>query len=530
MLTERTGGLKYNQNLQEFEEGRFRSFANFLNGNIANNAFQIIKMTTGLGTSLDEILGNKYDLLDEHTQSKISKEDWIDLQKGNLKATMTELLALMTVVFMLNLAMPDDDDEENPTAVRFRIDPTIMAAGGLMPRSYQKDKDGLITFDNYEIAHFRLLADANYLPYGRSYLEPARKIFKQLQLMEDAMLIHRIVRAPEKRTFFINVGNIPPNEVENYMQKTINKMKKTPYIDPKTGEYNLKYNIQNILEDFYIPVRGNDTSTKIETTKGLDYSSIEDIEYLREKLFAALRVPKAYLGFEADLSGKSTLAAEDIRFARTVERIQRIIVSELTRIAIVHLYAQGYDGESLTNFELTLTPPSIIYDQERIALLKEKTELATSMIDNNLLPSDWVFDNIFNFAETQYGEYRDLIIEDKKRKFRWSQIESEGNDPAETGEAFGTPHQLKALSVKGKQKVGGVPKGYDETSSEIPDAVLGRPDEMGSTYNTQGVGLGKIDQVAQGQMTLYPFPSFAAFAATVNGFGFYVKYEYFIYA
>jgi len=281
---------------------------------------------------------------------------------------------------------------EKPQEVKFKYDPTFSSQQSTMgPQTvsgYTRNQSEGIVFDNYEMAHFRLLSDFNYLPYGRSYIEPARKIFKQLTLMEDAMLIHRIVRAPEKRTFFINVGNIPPNEVEQYMQKTINKMKKTPYIDPKSGEYNLKYNVQNILEDFYIPVRGNDTSTKIETTKGLDYAAIDDVNYLKEKLFAALRVPKAYLGFEADLSGKSTLAAEDIRFARTVERIQRIIVSELTRIAIVHLYAQGYDGESLTNFTLSLTPPSIIYDQERIALLKEKTDLAISMVDNTLLPSD----------------------------------------------------------------------------------------------------------------------------------------------
>jgi hypothetical protein len=133
------------------------------------------------------------------------------------------------------------------------------------------------------MAHFRLLSDVNFLPYGRSYLEPGRKIFKQYVLMEDAMLIHRIVRAPEKRIFYVNVGSIPPNEVENYMQKMINKMKKVPYIDPQTGQYNLKYNMQNTLEDFYIPVRGNDSTTRIDTTKGLEYNGIDDVNYLKDK-------------------------------------------------------------------------------------------------------------------------------------------------------------------------------------------------------------------------------------------------------
>jgi hypothetical protein len=342
------------------------------------------------------------------------------------------------------------------------------------------------------MAHFRLLSDFNYLPYGRSYIEPARKIFKQLTLMEDAMLIHRIVRAPEKRTFFINVGNIPPNEVENYMQKTINKMKKTPHIDHQTGEYNLKYNMQNILEDFYIPVRGGDATTRIETTKGLEYTAIEDVTYLRDKLFAALKVPKAYFGFEKDLTGKATLAAEDIRFARTVERIQRILISELTKIALVHLYSQGYDGESLTNFELSLTVPSIIYEQEKVALLKEKSGLATELLQNKIVPTDWIYDNIFHFSEDQYDEYRDLILEDAKRKFRIDQIETEGNDPYKTGEAYGTPHALASLYGSSRYPgTEGVPKGYNEDGDTYPDQVLGRPKERSSNINTQDSALGK---------------------------------------
>jgi hypothetical protein len=255
---------------------------------------------------------------------------------------------------------------EAPTAVRFKFSPDGYASGTAgsgqftVPSFGQKNNESGIFFDNYEMAHFRLLTDVNYLPYGRSYIEPARKLFKQYTLMEDAMLIHRISRAPEKRVFYVNVGAIPPNEVENFMQKTIRTMKKTPYMDPQTGEYNLKYNMQNMLEDFYIPVRGNDQTTKIETTKGLEYNGIEDVVYLRDKLFAALKVPKAFMGYEKDLTGKATLAAEDIRFARTIDRIQRIILSELNKIALVHLYTQGFTGESLTNFEISLTTPSII--------------------------------------------------------------------------------------------------------------------------------------------------------------------------
>jgi hypothetical protein len=378
-------------------------------------------------------------------------------------------------------------DLQNPASVRFRFDPDGISASSYgyynIPNSKDTGKD--IYFDNYEIAHFRLLTDTNFLPYGRSYLEPGRKLFKQYTLMEDAMLIHRIVRAPEKRIFYVNVGNIAPAEVENFMQKTISKMKRTPYIDQQTGEYNLKYNMQNLLEDFYIPIRGNDSATKIDTLQGLQYDGITDVVYLRDKLFAALKIPKAFLGYEKDLTGKATLAAEDIRFARTIDRIQRIILSELNKIALVHLYTQGYTAESLTNFELSLTTPSIIYDQERIALMKDKVELSNQIIENGLLPSDWVYENIFHLSEDQYDEYRDLIREDAKRKFRLTQIESEGNDPVETGQSYGTPHDLAALYGRGRYENGEVPTGYDEEKD------LGRPQEKVTDRNTQDSAFGK---------------------------------------
>jgi hypothetical protein len=378
-------------------------------------------------------------------------------------------------------------DMENPAKVQFLYSPDGYYTGGsgYYATPNTKPTENQIVFDNYEMAHFRLLTDVNYLPYGRSYLEPARKLFKQYVLMEDAMLIHRIARAPEKRIFYINVGNIPPQEVEAFMQKTITTMKKTPLMDEKTGEYNLKYNMQNLLEDFYIPVRGNDTATKIDTTKGLEYNGIEDVAYLRDKLFAALKVPKAFMGYEKDLTGKATLAAEDIRFARTIDRIQRILLSELYKIALVHLYTQGYDGEQLTNFELKLTTPSIIAEQEKVALLKEKVELAQSMIETKIIPTDWIYDNVFQFSQDQYDEYRDLIIQDQKRAFRNTQIAEEGNDPVETGRSYGTPHDLASLYGRERYQDNSLPDGYDEK------AELGRPKEKASNINTQDNAFGR---------------------------------------
>jgi hypothetical protein len=289
---------------------------------------------------------------------------------------------------------------------------------------------GNITYENFEIAHFRNLTDSNFLPYGKSMIEGGRKVWKQLTLMEDAMLIHRIMRAPEKRIFKIDVGNIPPNEVDNYMQKIMNTMRKTPYVDEKTGEYNLKFNMQNMLEDYFLPVRGGQSGTEIDTLAGMEFTGIDDIEYLRNKMMAALKVPKAFIGYEEGISGKATLAAEDVRFARTIERIQRIIISELTKIAIVHLVAQGYEDAELIDFELTMTSPSTIYEQEKLTLYNTKVDLAKSMLEGKIISRNWIFKNIFNLTEDEMEEMEMGIIKDQKDTFRMTKIAEEGEDPA----------------------------------------------------------------------------------------------------
>jgi hypothetical protein len=209
------------------------------------------------------------------------------------------------------------------------------------------------------------------------------------------------------------------------------------------------------------------------------------------------------MGYEKDLTGKATLSAEDIRFARTIDRLQLILLSELYRIALVHLYAQGYKGETLTNFELSLTTPSIIYDQERIALMKEKVDLAKNIMDAQLLPTDWIYHNVFHFSEDQFEEYRDLILQDAKRKFRLGQITEEGNDPLETGKSYGTPHDLASLYGKSRMisDPGNVPAGYQV------DKALGRPKEKVSNINTQQNAFGR-DRLGKKDMKVDDQPDY----------------------
>jgi len=350
----------------------------------------------------------------------------------------------------------EGEDPGNPFSVRFSVQNDFLQLG-------KKE------FDNYEIAHFRLLSDTNFLPYGKSMVEGGRRVWKQLQLMEDAMLVHRIMRAPDKRKFKIDIGNIPPAEVETYMNRIIDRMKKSPLVDPKTGDYNLRYNMMNITEDFYLPVRGKDSGTEIETMQGLQFNAIEDIEYLRKKLLAAFKVPKSFIGYEEDINGKATLAAQDVRFARTIERIQRIMVSELTKIAIIHLYVQGFTDEKLVNFEISLSNPSTLYEQEKINIWKEKFSLAQQMTGGQavLLSQDWVYNNILEMSDDEIITERKKIAEDTKRQ-QEQLAAAQPQIPGQSGELPPSGNQLPAPEEESPEK-SSEEEASDEQESQIDD-------------------------------------------------------------
>lgn len=330
--------------------------------------------------------------------------------------------------------------------------------------------------ESFQIAHFRLISDSNFLPYGKSMIEGARRVWKQLSLMEDAMLIHRIMRAPDKRVFKIDVGNIPPSEVDNYMERTISKMKKVPYMDENTGDYNLRFNMQNMVEDFYLPVRGSDNGTSIEPLGGMEFTGTDDIEYLRNKMMAALKIPKAFLGYEEDLSGKATLAAEDVRFSRTVTRIQKILISELTKIAVVHLYSQGYTDANLVDFELELTNPSTIFEKEKVDIWASKVSLAKDMIDSKLFSTDWIYKDVFKLSDDDILKIKNEVITDVKQSWRFSQIEDQGNDPAVSLQKVNDDGELEDVGGK-------------ETDVDMGSGGGGPPLSMGDEPAGDEVGL-----------------------------------------
>lgn len=347
-------------------------------------------------------------------------------------------------------------------------------------------------FEQYEIAHFRLITDTNYLPYGRAIIEPGRKEYKRLMMMEDSMLINRIMRAPERRLFKIDVGNIPPNEVESHIEQVAAEMKKTPYIDPATGDFNLRYSLDTSMEDYFLPVRGSESGTTIETLPGLaNEGQIQDVEYLRDKLLASLKIPKSFIGFGDGSDAKSGLAAVDVRFARTIERVQKIIVSELYKMAATHLYVQGFDNEDLISFELSLSSPSVIYERQKIDLLTEQVNLIANIKENKLFSSKYIYEVIFQMSQTEWEAERERIIEDEKYAFRIEQIKSEGNDPKETGRTFGTPYDIASLQVASKFNAtdnDSLKKMYSPDNREFN---TGQPKKYGSFETARDKNLGR---------------------------------------
>jgi uncharacterized membrane protein YgcG len=259
-------------------------------------------------------------------------------------------------------------------------------------------------FNSWEVAHFRLLGDDRKLPYGTSMLEKARRIWKQLLLSEDAMLIYRTSRAPERRVFKVFVGNMDDKDVEAYVQRVANKFKRDQIVDNKTGNVDLRFNQMAVDQDYFVPVRDVAQTMPIETLPGAqNLSEIADIEYIQKKLVTALRVPKAYLGFEEVVGDGKNLSLQDIRFARTINKIQKAMIAEMNKIAIIHLFILGFEDD-LQNFTLGLTNPSKQADLLMIDVWKEKVLLykdLVSEIPNTLSPTSatWAKKHIFGFSD-----------------------------------------------------------------------------------------------------------------------------------
>jgi uncharacterized membrane protein YgcG len=353
-----------------------------------------------------------------------------------------------------------DDTSQEPNASKKQV------------KFYWRDKS--LEFNAWEIAHFRLLGDDRKLPYGTSVLEKVRRIWKQLLLAEDAMLVYRVTRAPERRVFKVYVGNIDDNDVEAYVQKVANKFKRTQKADRETGQVDLRYNTLAVDQDYFVPVRDPNASSPIETLAGAsNLDQIADIQFIQRKMVTALRVPKTFLGFEEVVGDGKNLAMMDIRFARTINRIQQSIIQELNKIAIIHLYILGFHDE-LNNFKLVLNNPSTQGEVLKVEQWKEKVLLykdLVSAIDGGIAPTShtWAKRNIFNWSN-------DEILED---------LEQQRLERAAAKELENTPEVIKNTGFFKK-----VDKLYGEisTGEETPSETEG--EETGGGFGTEETGGG----------------------------------------
>ena len=255
-------------------------------------------------------------------------------------------------------------DKHDPYAVRFRL----ITRGGKY-------------LENWQMLHFRILGNDLFLPYGTSFLESARRPWRQLTMMEDSMLVYRLVRSPERRVFYVDVSAVHPNDIPSYMEAVKESMRGASVIEQQTGRQDFRYNPLAIDEDYFLPTRPNN-QTKIESLAGgQNATAIEDVEYIHKKLIAALMVPKAYLTYDEAISSKATLAQEDIRFSRTIAHLQKILIAELNKLAMIHLYSLGFSGDDLLNFDLKFSNPSTVAVQQKLALISSKLEIAGKALE-----------------------------------------------------------------------------------------------------------------------------------------------------
>ena len=323
-------------------------------------------------------------------------------------------------------------DKDDPGAVRFRW-----------------VTQGNRVLENWQVSHFRLLGNDAFLPYGSSVLEGARRVWRQLILIEDAMLVYRVIRSPERRVFYIDVGNIPPENIQDYLEQAQTSLKRNAVVNNATGQVDLRYNPLSVDEDYFLPVRGGDTGTRIDTLAGgSNTTAIEDVEYIQKKLFAALKIPKAYLGYDEDIGAKATLAQEDIRFSRTIQRIQKTIVSELNKIAMIHLYTHGYTEENLLDFELGLSNPSSIAQQQKLELIRTKFEIA-GQAPEGMVDKEWVRKNILELNDDEI-----LRVERGREKDKLREMEIEAIQPPKQ-ENFGFGDEDSEESGGSSEEAGG---------------------------------------------------------------------------
>lgn len=358
-------------------------------------------------------------------------------------------------------------DKENPLAFRFRW-----------------TTKGNKVLENWQILHLRMPGNDRYHPYGASVIDAARRPYRQITLLEDAVMVYRIVRAPERRAFYIGVGNTAPQDIPAFMEKVKNQLK-TNSIVGSDGKIDYRFNALNVLEDYFLPTRGEGDGTRIDPLPGGQFvGDIEDLTYIQNKLFAALKIPKSYLGYEEGV-GKATLTQEDVRFARTIQKIQRVLIAELNKVAIIHLFSMGFSDDELFNFEITMANPSTVGELQKLELWRTRLEVA-SMAQENTFDKTYIWKELFNLNDEEIESIKEGLKKDRLLNAELDSVTSatmpaspevDGADSVDASGASSSPPEAGLPPPPGEE-AGNVEKNSLETASRDPMKQVAAPNEL----------------------------------------------------
>ena len=318
-------------------------------------------------------------------------------------------------------------------------------AKGKSAGKYDKEQ----VFEETEVLHFSVKGDPVFEPFGKSIYEQARFPWQQLRLMEDAMLIYRVVRSPERKVFKIEVGGLPNDQLRTYLQQAMQEVKRTPIVDPTTGDLNMQYNVMSILEDYVFPQRMGVGSSIDTLPGGQNTDAIADVEYFKSKLRMALKVPKAFIEYDEQLATARGLAMEDQRFASNIKSLQNVMVQELYKLAVIHLLAKGYPDDRINNFELKLTNPSTQEEKDRLEILQIRNSIASDILNSKTGTMRYVRQEIHQFTNDEVAKMETEEEVEAKRRWMLAQLETNGRvmSPEEMAAAAGGGEDSKAFST-----------------------------------------------------------------------------------
>lgn len=261
----------------------------------------------------------------------------------------------------------------------------------------------------FRVVHWSLPSASESI-YGKAVLEAGRRTWRQLRLMEDSVVIYRLSRGAERRVFYLQVGTYGDDESEGWVKNLMRKFRKRPFINPRTGEIDEKANPLSWDEDFFIPIQDGRDNTRIEQLPaGANMGEIEDLTYFRNQIDAELKVPTAYLNREGNYDSKAGLSQQDIRFSRTIERVQRAFIEGLNKICYIHLMMRGYTYRQITSFTLKMVPPSALAELLRLDALSMKLEIASQAKGLEMLPDIWILTEIMAFDPDEANELLQIM-------------------------------------------------------------------------------------------------------------------------